>query len=191
MASGVGSHYRGNVARVMEEWDLKKDSDNWKWETKAGLKDGRFSREAIEAVGYRGKLCMVNVKGNAVKEGVVYGVETNRWGEMPQGMLAGWYGPATAIDERTMYVIDEAIGALSQYDEERDRWDLLLTSDLLKGAERITAGRGRVCVVCADGARIVVIDVVERPVRVWTMEPPPASQVVALHILPRMTWQLE
>ncbi|XP_031390666.1 F-box/kelch-repeat protein SKIP25-like [Punica granatum] len=191
VASGVGIHYRGDVARSMEEWDLRKDSKEWKWESKAGFKDGRFSREAIEAVGYGGKLCMVNVKGNAIKEGALYDVETDQWEEMPQGMVAGWNGPVAAMDESTMYVIDEADGALSQYDGEKDRWDVLLVSDLLKGAEQIAAARGRACVVCANGGRIAVVDVVTRPVKVWVVQPPPLLQVVALHILPRMTRQME
>ena len=52
----------------------------------------------------------------------------------------------------------------------------------LKGAEQMDAGRGRVCVVCAEGERVVVVDVVVRPVRLWVVEPPPDLQVVAVHI---------
>lgn len=79
------------------------------------IRDGRFSREAIEAVAYKGKLCMVNVKGNAVKEGVVYDMESDRWEEMPEGMVAGWKGPAAAAaEEAEMYVVDECKGGFEQ-----------------------------------------------------------------------------
>ena len=118
VASRVGSNYSGDVARSTERWDLKNSLD-WKWEKKAGLKDGRFSRESVEAVGYKGKLCMVNVKGNAVKEGAIYDVESDLWEDMPEGMLAGWNGPVATMDEMVMYVVDEAKGALSMYDANR------------------------------------------------------------------------
>ena len=186
VASGVGSNYSGDVARSMERWDLKNSSDS-KWEKKAGLKDGRFSRESVEAVGYKGKLCMVNVKGNAVKEGAIYDVESDRWEDMPEGMLAGWNGPVATMDEMVMYVVDEAKGALSMYDAKKDCWEKLIELVQLKGAEQMDAGRGRVCVVCAEGERVVVVDVVVRPVRHWVVEPPPDLQVVAVHILPRMS----
>ena len=71
---------------------MNKKEKEWIWEKMAGLKDGRFSREAVEAIGYRGKLCMVNVKGNAIKQGGVYNVAMNQWEDMPEGMLAGWNG---------------------------------------------------------------------------------------------------
>ncbi|GMY23619.1 F-box/kelch-repeat protein SKIP25-like [Fagus crenata] len=182
VASGVGSNYNGDVARSMERWDL-----NLKWEKKVGLKDGKFSREAVEAVGYRGKLCMVNVKGNTVKEGAIYDVESDKWEDMPIGMIAGWNGPAATMDEMVMYVVDEAKGRLSKYDAKKDCWEKLIESVELKGAEQMDAGRGRVCVVCAKGERVVVVDVVVRPVRIWVVEPPRDLQVVTVHILPRMS----
>lgn len=187
LASGVGSHYSGDVARSMERWDTKQKKENWRWEKMAALKDGRFSREAIEAVGCKGKLYMVNVKGNAVKDGWVYNVEENQWENMPKGMLAGWSGPAATMDEEVIYVVDEVKGALSEYDSERDCWKKVIELPELKRAEQIAAGRGRVCVVCGNGERIVVVDVVTTPTRVWEVEPPPGQQVVSLHILPRMS----
>lgn len=187
MASGVGSQYRGDVARSMEQWDLKKKRENWRWENMTPLKHGRFSREAVEAVGYKGKLCMVNVKGNAVKEGLVYDVEANQWEVMPIGMLAGWNGPAATMNEEVMYVVDEVMGVLNEYDGEKDYWKKVIELPQLKQAEQIAAGRGRVCVVCANGERIVVVDVVVRPARVWVVEPPCGQEVVAVHILPRMS----
>ena len=174
----------------MEEWDLKRKV--WKWEKKAALKDGRFSREAVEAVGYRGRLCMVNVKGNGAKEGVVFDVESDRWTEMPEGMVAGWNGPAAGtMDEMEMYVVDQNKGALSKYNGDEDRWEKVMESEELKGAEQIAAGRGRVCVVCGNGKRIVVVDVAaaktHAAARFWMVEPPQPLLVVAVHILPRMS----
>ncbi|KAE8673800.1 Glutathione S-transferase TAU 8 [Hibiscus syriacus] len=151
MASGIGSLYKGDVARSLEQWDLNKKRENWRWENKAELKDGRFSREAVEAVGYRGKLCMVNVKGNAVKEGAVYDVGLDKWEEMPQGMVAGWNGPAAAMDEDVIYVVDEIKGRLSRYDGERDGWVKVIELEQLKRAEQIAAARGKICAVSGNG----------------------------------------
>ncbi|PQM36946.1 F-box/kelch-repeat protein SKIP25 [Prunus yedoensis var. nudiflora] len=55
VASGMGTTYRGDVARSMEEWDMRRKEVSVSWVKKAGLKDGRFSREAVEAIGYRGE----------------------------------------------------------------------------------------------------------------------------------------
>ncbi|XP_022744780.1 F-box/kelch-repeat protein SKIP25-like [Durio zibethinus] len=189
MASGIGSHYNRDVARSMEQWDLNKKSENWGWENKAQLKDGRFSREAVEAVGYRGKLCMVNVKGNALKEGAVYNVEYDKWEDMPRGMVAGWNGPAATMDEDVIYAIDEVKGSLSKYDGEKDCWVKLIELEQLKHAEQIAAGRGKICAVSAKGKRIIVLDVGERPARFWEVVPPRGLKVVAVHVLPRMSRQ--
>ncbi|TQE09010.1 hypothetical protein C1H46_005393 [Malus baccata] len=197
VASGIGSNYRGDVARSMEEWGMKKKKKeaSSSWVKKAGLKDGRFSREAVEAIGYRGKLWMVNVKGNARKEGAVYDVENDTWQDMPQGMIGGWNGPAAASinddddddhNHDVMYVVDESTGVLSKYDDENDCWEMVVESDVLREAEQVCAGRGRVCVVCANEKRIAVVDVVAPQPRIWVVEPPPMLQVVAVHILPRM-----
>ncbi|XWS58653.1 hypothetical protein CRYUN_Cryun08bG0053000 [Craigia yunnanensis] len=189
MASGVGSHYKPDVARSMEQWDLNKKIENWGWENKAQLKDGRFSREAVEAVGYRGKLCMVNVKGNAVKEGAVYNVALDKWEDMPGGMVAGWNGPAATMNEDAIYVIDEVKGCLSKYDGEKDCWVKVIELEQLKRAEQIAAGRGKICAVSANGERIIVVDVGERPVRFWEVAPPRGMEVVAVHVLPRLSRQ--
>ncbi|PQM36945.1 F-box/kelch-repeat protein SKIP25-like [Prunus yedoensis var. nudiflora] len=109
-------------------------------------------------------------------------------------MLGGWNGPtATSInddddhhDHDAMYVVDESKGVLSKYVDENDCWEVVLDSVVLREAEQVCAGRGRVCVVCANGTRIVVVDVVAPPPRIWVVEPPPMLQVVAVHILPRM-----
>ncbi|KAK8593914.1 hypothetical protein V6N13_042533 [Hibiscus sabdariffa] len=186
MASGVGSLYKGDVARSLEQWELNKKRENWRWESKAQLKDGRFSREAVEAVGYRGKLCMVNVKGNAVKEGAVYDVGLDKWEDMPQGMVAGWNGPAAAMDEDVIYVIDEVKGSLSKYDGERDCWVEVTELGQLKRAEQIAAGGGKICAVSEKGERIIVVDVGDKPARVWEVAPPRGMEVVAVHVLPRM-----
>ena len=190
MATGVGTIYKPDVARSMERWDLNKKIENWGWENKAQLKDGRFSREAVEAVGYRGKLCMVNVKGNAVKEGAVYNVELDKWEDMPGGMVAGWNGPAATMDEDVIYVIDEVKGCLSKYDGEKDCWVKVIELEQLKRAEQIAAGRGKICAVSAKRERIIVLDVGERPGRYWEVVPPRGLEVVAVHVLPRMSRQV-
>lgn len=159
-------------------------TNEW-WEKKTELKDGRFSREAIDAVGWRGKLCMVNVKGDAAKEGVVYDVAEDTWKEMPEGMLLGWRGPVAAMEEEVMYVVDEVKGVLRRYVEEDDSWEEVLESDeRLKGAQQVVAERGRVCIVSAAG--ISVVDVVAVPPRVSVVELPPGFEAVAVHVLPRM-----
>ncbi|OMP02725.1 Kelch-type beta propeller [Corchorus capsularis] len=194
IATGVGSHYKGDVARTMEQWDLNKRSGSWCWENKAPLKDGRFSREAVEAIGYKGKLYMVNVKGNAVKEGAVYNVDSDKWEEMPLGMVAGWNGPAAAaMDEETLYVIDEMKGCLSRYDGEKDCWEKLVELEELKRAEQIAARKGKICAVAASGEKIIVVDVEEKraeaEAKFWEVVPPCGFEVVAVHVLPRMSRQ--
>ncbi|XVF42753.1 hypothetical protein PTKIN_Ptkin01aG0389500 [Pterospermum kingtungense] len=189
MASGVGSHYRLDVARSTEQWDFNKKSESWGWENKAQLKDGRFSREAVEAVGYRGKLCMVNVKGNALKEGAVYNVELDKWEDMPRGMIEGWKGPAATMDEDAIYAIDEDKGCLSKYDGEKDCWVKVIELEQFKHVGQIAAGRGKICAVSAKGEKITVVDVGERGGRFWEVVPPRGLEVVAVHVLPRMSRQ--
>ncbi|KAK2427422.1 F-box/kelch-repeat protein [Trifolium repens] len=181
VASGIGSHFSIETAKSMEKWDLIKDTN---WEKKAEMKDGRFSREAVDAVGWRGKLCMVNIKGGAAKEGVVYDVEEDTWKEMPEGMLLGFRGPVAAMEEEVMYVVDEAKGVMSKYNHEDDVWEEILVSQRLKGAEQMVAKRGRICVVSAAG--ISVVDVVAEPPRISVVELPEGFEAVAVHVLPRM-----
>ncbi|CAL5404809.1 unnamed protein product [Camellia sinensis] len=208
VASGIGSHYNTDVARSVEKWDLRRTNIHehnhdrrrrdqgrirsstcmelgWKWEKLGGLRDGKLSRDAIDAVGWRGKLCMVNVKGYGAKEGAVYDVENDGWEEMPAGMVSGWRGPTAAMDEETLYVVDESKGVLSKYDPHNDRWDQILEDQSLRGADQIAAAAGRVCVICGGG--IVVVDVVSSPPRLWELDPPTGFQPVAVHIMPRMS----
>ncbi|KAF2300340.1 hypothetical protein GH714_012162 [Hevea brasiliensis] len=205
VASGIGSHFSADVARSVEKWYFLHDKkmaamsshylstrnkgSSWKWEKVKGLKNVRFSRDAIDAVGWRGKLCMVNAKGDAAKEGSVYDTEKDTWEDMPEGMLAGWKGPVAAMDEKVMYVVDEAKGALKKYEPETDDWEKIMESERLIGAQQIAAGGGRVCVVCggSNSGGIVVLDVMSVPVRLWVVETPPGFEAVAVHILPRMS----
>ncbi|KAL8542494.1 hypothetical protein ACS0TY_003380 [Phlomoides rotata] len=190
VASGMGARYHIDIARSVERWDLLEKETGWKWKKRAELRDGRFSREAIEAVGYRGKLCMVNVKGRAVKEGAVLDVASDEWEEIGKGMVGGWNGPAGVDDRGVIYVVDQERGSLSKYNGDDDCWEELIEhSEHLKGAEQISAGRGRVCAVSGDGGKIVVVDVSGRPPNVWTLDPPQGMEAVAVHILPRMTDQ--
>lgn len=184
MASGIGNNYSTDVARSVERLDLK---GNREWERVSGLRDGRFCRDAIDAVGWRGKLCMVDVKGNSPKNGAVYDMEADVWEDMPDGMIAGWRGPVAAMDEEAMFVVDERDDALRKYDPERDCWVEIMESDRLRRPVQMVAGGGRVCVVSAGGGEIVVIDVLVSPARLWVVDMPAGLEAVAVHILPRMT----
>jgi hypothetical protein len=184
VASGMGSQFSIATARSVEKWKLGNQRN---WERKSGLKDGRFSREAIDAVGWRGKLCMVNVKGDAAKEGLVYDVEKDAWEEMPEGMIGGWRGPVAAMDEEVMYALHERRGALRKYDPERDAWEEIMESERLRGALQMAAGGGRVCVICGVGNQIVVVDVVAPLGRLWVVDLPTGFEAVAVHILPRIS----
>lgn len=151
------------------------------------MRDARFSREAIDAVGWRGKLCMVNVKGDSAKQGIIYDSAADNWSDMPDGMISGWRGPAAAMDEETLYAVDEAKGVLRKYDAGSDRWEDLLAEERLVGAEQAAAGGGRVCVVRGGGG-IVVVDAVAEPARVCgVLEVPVGFEAVAVHVLPRMS----
>ncbi|KAG6399458.1 hypothetical protein SASPL_140939 [Salvia splendens] len=195
VASGVGSQYNTDVARSVEKWDV--DSLNhhqpplrrrWTWQKMRNLKDGKFSRDAIDGVGWRGKLCMVNVSGDAAKEGIIYDIEKDSWGEMPEGMLAGWRGPAAAMDEETIYAVDESKGLLKKYDHAKDAWAHLVVDDRLKGVHHLAAAGGKVCGSAADGSTIVVVDVAAPPpARLWEVDAPPGFQISALYILPRLS----
>lgn len=192
VASGIGSLYDNDVARSAERWDLdprRFDSRRrWGWEKLEKLKDAKFSREAIDAIGWKGKLCMVNVKGNGPKEGIIYDAEKDSWEEMPEGMVAGWRGPAAAMAEETIYAVDESRGWLKKYDEVKDAWVEVVENELLRGAQQVVAAAGRVCVLCADGMRIAVVDVAAPPpARVWVVEVPPRLVAVGIHVLPRLS----
>ncbi|XP_022868462.1 F-box/kelch-repeat protein SKIP25-like [Olea europaea var. sylvestris] len=198
VASGIGSRYNTELARSVEKWDLKNINNNgfrsplgiepsWKWEKMGELKDGKFSRESVDAIGWRGTLCMVNVKGDAAKEGKIYDVKTDAWSEMPEGMLVGWRGPAASMDEETIYVVDESKGALRKYDDGRDVWVEILVDDRLKGAQQTVAGGGKVCVLVGNGGGFVVVDVVAQPAKLWVVDTPAGFEAVSIHILPRMS----
>lgn len=194
VASGVGSHFSTDVARSVEKWELNSNNNHrssadrsWRWQKLREMRNTRFSRDAIEAVGWRGKLCVVNDKGGAFREGIVYDVEEDTWTKMPSGMIDGWRGPAAAMDEAELYSVEEATGALRRYVPGRDAWDDVIVSDDLKDAQQIAAAGGRVCVVSgSSSSQIVVVDVLASPPRTWTMETPGGSRAVAVHILPRM-----
>ncbi|XP_035834991.1 F-box/kelch-repeat protein SKIP25-like [Helianthus annuus] len=182
----------GNCEKIQSLNNLKQKSESLdenpygKWEKMQSLKQSKLCREAIDAVGWKGKLCMVNVKGDYAKEGFVYNLDSDEWAEMPVGMLGGWRGPTAAMDEETMYVVDESRGVLRRYNEDGDKWSEVVVDERLKGAEYIAAGGGRVCVVGEKGVGIVVVDVVVEPPRLWVVETPPGHDVLGLHILPRM-----
>ncbi|KAK9055711.1 hypothetical protein SSX86_026796 [Deinandra increscens subsp. villosa] len=189
VASGIGSHFSQTVARSVEKWvfrernlfNEKGEDSNEVWKKMPSLRDVKFSREAIDTVGCRGKLYMVNGK-----EGVVYDVNSEEWSQMPEVMLDGWRGPAAAMDEETIYMVDELKGVLRKYDDATEVWVDVLEDERLKGAGHIAAGGGRVCVVRSGGVGILVVDVVASPPRLRVLDTPVGQQVLGLHILPRM-----
>ncbi|KAM0071363.1 putative kelch-type beta propeller [Helianthus debilis subsp. tardiflorus] len=146
------------------------------------LIDVKFSREAIDAVGCKGKLYMVN----GGKEGVVYDVNSDEWWQMAEGMVGGWKGPAAAMDEEIIYMVDEQKGVLRKYDDVVEVWVDVLEDDMLKGAEHIAAGGGRVCVVRGGGVGILVVDVAAATPWLSVLDTPAGQQVLGIHILPRM-----
>lgn len=154
------------------------------------MRDLRFSREAIDAVGWRKKLLMVNVKGNAIKEGAIYDVVKDDWESMPEEMVAGWRGPVAAMEEETLYSVDETKGTVRKYDEEKKEWREVTVveggEEMLKGAMQITAVVGKLCVVTVDG-KIVVVDVTAEPAKIWNLEIPQGLEPVSVHVLPRMS----
>ncbi|XP_020113184.1 F-box/kelch-repeat protein SKIP25 [Ananas comosus] len=201
LASGVGPRpHDPALARSAALWHPRDGA----WAPLPPLRDGRFSRDAAEAVGARGKLCMVNLRGRGPKQGAVLDLRRRAWEPMPPGMLAGWSGPVAAAAgddddddaEAAMYVVDEGAGALRAYDWGGDRWETLLDApELLRGAAQVAAGGGRVCVVTGCGGAVLVVDVSSSspepgtptpPPRTWVVEPPPGKRVLAVHVLPRM-----
>ncbi|XVF00017.1 hypothetical protein REPUB_Repub03eG0249900 [Reevesia pubescens] len=178
VASGIGSNFSTDVARSLERWDL----DAMRWKKMRQLKDGRFSRDAIEAVSWRGKLCMVNV----AKQGTIYDTKNDIWEDMPEGMVGGWRGPVTSMDEDVLYAVDEGKGVITRYNQDTDDWGQIMKSERLRGARQMAAGGGRLCVICSDG-EILVIDVVMAPPRLWVVESPPGLEPLGVHVLPRMS----
>ncbi|KAK1412619.1 hypothetical protein QVD17_34012 [Tagetes erecta] len=181
----VDETQHGNWKKI-QSLDSKRHDSIRNWEKMRSLKHSKLCREAIDAVGWKGKLCMVNVKGDYAKEGFVYNLDSDEWSEMPVGMLVGWKGPAAAMGEETMYVVDESRGVLRRYNEDGDSWSEIVVDERLKGAEYIAAGGGRVCVVGEKEVGIVVVDVVATPPRLWVVETPAGDEILAVHILPRM-----
>ncbi|KAB2055822.1 hypothetical protein ES319_A11G063800v1 [Gossypium barbadense] len=184
VASGIGSNFSTDVARSLEKWDLweEDEMDDFRWKKMRQLKDGRFSTDAIDAVGWRQKLCMVNV----AKQGTLYDVTNDIWEQMPEGMVGGWRGPVAAMDEEVLYAVDEDKGLLTRYNQDSDNWEVIMEVENLRGACQMAAAGGRLCVICGDG-EILVIDVVAAPPKFWTVQRPAELEPLAVHILPRLS----
>ncbi|XP_010460964.1 PREDICTED: F-box/kelch-repeat protein SKIP25 [Camelina sativa] len=193
IASGISSQFSSCVAKSTEKLDLTDQISNnrrFNWEKLRDMRDLRFSREAIDAVGYKTKLLMVNVKGDAIKEGAIYDVVKDEWEAMPEEMVAGWRGPVAAMEEEILYSVDERRGTVRKYDEETREWSEVAVveggEEMLKGATQVTAVAGKLCVVTVDG-KIVVVDVVAEPAMIWNVEVPYGLEPVSVHVLPRMS----
>ncbi|XP_031482224.1 F-box/kelch-repeat protein SKIP25 [Nymphaea colorata] len=190
LASGVSAEFSQHVARSLEKWDVDSPDRKPRWERRAPLPNSKFCRDTIEAVGWRAKLWIVNIKGGRHREGLVYDAGSDRWEAMPMGMLAGWTGPVASDDtddsgSGPIYCADEHQGTLKVYDETADTWRVVVESEHLRGATQMAAKSGKVCVVSRGGGSISVVDTVSRPVRVCVVDPPAGFGVVAVHILPR------
>ncbi|KAM0824541.1 hypothetical protein ACQ4PT_070135 [Festuca glaucescens] len=172
VAGGVGAGYDLAVARSGASWDPAAPSAAW--EAAPPLRDGRFSRDAADAVCSGGKVCM--------------------------GGRAPPRRPPDTGD--TIFLVDEEHGALNAYDRETDRWRTVAEAERLKGALEMAAGGGRVCVVADGGKKVVVVDVTTPKAtttrrnsssrstsapRMWEVEAPEGRRIVSLHVLPRMT----
>ncbi|XP_076939412.1 F-box/kelch-repeat protein SKIP25-like, partial [Bidens hawaiensis] len=72
---------------------------------------------------------------NGGKEGVVYDVNSDEWLPMPEGMVGDWRGPAAAMDEEVIYMVDELKGVLSKYDDVVDVWVDVMEVEMLKDDE--------------------------------------------------------
>ncbi|MBA0802028.1 hypothetical protein Gohar_012358 [Gossypium harknessii] len=184
VASGIGSNFSTDVARSLEKWDLGEEDemDDFRWKKMRQLKDGRFSTDAIDAVGWRRKLCMVNV----AKQGILYDAANDIWEQMPEGMVGGWRGPVAAMDEEVLYAVDEGKGLLTRYNQDGDNWEVIMEVESLRGACQMAAAGGRLCVICGDG-EILVIDVVAAPPKFWAVQRPAELEPLAVHILPRLS----
>ncbi|XP_078177680.1 F-box/kelch-repeat protein SKIP25-like [Carex rostrata] len=189
--SGVGSsHYNASLARSAFKWDTVRSACHWKWDPLSPLRDGTFSREAVEAVESDGKLYMVNLRGHCPKEGVVYNVRMDQWEDMPTGLLSGWTGPASADEKGNIYLVDEAAGTLRVYQWWKDTWRTVVRDEeKLRGATQIAARGGRVCVVTGGGEALAVVDVKGSGRRIWIVDPPRGKKILNVHILPRMSRQ--
>jgi hypothetical protein len=186
--SGVGSlHYNASLARSAFKWDIARSACHWNWDPLAPLRDGTFSREAVEAVGSDGRLCMANLRGRCPKEGLVYNIHMDQWDDMPPGLLSGWIGPAAADEKGDIYVVDDISGALRLYHWGTDTWRTVVKDENLKGATQMAAQGGRVCVVAGGGEALVVVDVKGRERRLWIVEPPRGKKLLNVHILPSMS----
>uniref|UniRef100_A0ACD6ACK5 Uncharacterized protein n=1 Tax=Avena sativa TaxID=4498 RepID=A0ACD6ACK5_AVESA len=200
VAGGVGAGYDLAVARSGASWDPA--SPAAAWEAVPPLRDGRFSRDAAEAVCSGGKVCMVSLRGRGAKEGAVLDVTNARWEDMPPGMLAGWKGPAAASPDTgdAIFLVDEEHGMLNAYDWVTDKWRTVAEAERLKGASEMAAGGGRVCVLDDSGTKVLVVDVMTPKAsttrrgststaspRMWEVEVPAGRRIVSLHVLPRMT----
>ncbi|KAL8170537.1 hypothetical protein V2J09_022341 [Rumex salicifolius] len=184
VASGIGSRFTDDVARSFDKWNPAGGDAGGRWERLRRLKDGRFSREALGAVGCQGKLWMVNV---TTKQGAVYDAAgSGEWEEMPEKMLRGWNGPAAAMSEEEIYVVDESNGALRRWGWEEGEWLEVVVSPILQGAQQIAAAGGRVCAVAEGAGGVVVVDVKEAPAKIWVVETPVGYEAIGVHILPRM-----
>lgn len=94
------------------------------------------------------------------------------------------------MEEETLYSVDERNGTVRIYNEEEREWRKVTVvesgEEMLKGAQQVTAVAGKLCVVTVDG-RIVVVDVVAEPAKIWTVENPEGLEPVSVHVLPRMS----
>ncbi|KAE9460314.1 hypothetical protein C3L33_07787, partial [Rhododendron williamsianum] len=200
VASGIGSHYTPDVARSVEKWDLgRNNSVRPEVTNRKKLEMGETgTNEGREVQSRSNRRCRLERQA-------LYGKRKRRFGQTRRSLRrggrrlvrdarrdeSGWRGPAAAMDEETLYAVDETKGVLRKYDAGADGWEEILTEERLVGAEQMAAGGGRVCVVRGvegGGGIVVVVDVVASPARVCgVLDVPVGFQAVAVHVLPRMS----
>eukprot|EP01018_Ginkgo_biloba_P007997 Gb_05255 [translate_table: standard] len=182
LASGCGFEWDVSISKSAELYDLETQS----WQPVEPLKSSKFSGEPISAVTIGKKLHMVSGKGVMMREGIVFDPENNVCSAMPRGLRDGWTGPCVGVCER-FYALEESIGRLKVYDEQRDSWVTIVEDKKLRGLSQLAASNGKICGIVAGGSvnRIITVDVFNKPPKIFEVGIP-MGWPIAVQVLARM-----